>query len=59
MVRLHEWEGMWRVCVWRCSRGTVAVLWKGMGLDEGGGFCVIGIDCVKMVVVVDILIGCF
>ena len=39
--------------------GTVAVLWKGMCLDEGGGFCVIGIDCVKMAVVVDILIGCF
>ena len=39
--------------------GTVAVLWKGMCLDEGGGICVIGIDCVKMAVVVDILIGCF
>ncbi len=40
-------------CVWMVFGGRVAVLWKGMCLDEGGGFCVIGIECVKMGLVVD------
>ncbi len=57
MVRLHEWEGMWRVCVWRDGCCVVEGGWVWM--RTGGGFCVIGIDCVKMAVVVDILIGCF
>ena len=42
-----------------CLEGGLLYCGRGMCLDEGGGFCVIGIDCVKMAVVVDILIGCF
>ena len=56
MVRLHEWEGMWRDGVWRDG---CCVLWKGMCLDDRGGFCVIGIDCVEMLLVVDNLFACF